>query len=95
MSSDDVNDVDFENDANVFMFDVLTFLTFDALPFDALTLLTTQAFLAGVDCCFDGGEGRQRERSWLTSAFTRNQLAGLRPSSSLQLRSLGLLKKVE
>jgi len=74
MSTDDVSDVDFENDARaIFIGDVLTQFLFDGDADD-----------------FDGDATRMSVVT-LTSALTRNQLVSLIASSSLQLRSLGLL----
>ncbi len=58
-------------------------------------VLTRGRLAAGTrDILGMGGDGRQIVRSRLTSAFTRNHFAvDLGLSSSLQLKSLGLLKK--
>ena len=107
---DVVRDVECENDAKVFEHPFLmgdAFFIGDAdddddnltqmFDVDDVALVPFLFLSDGeADAALNDGDGKQSVRSevTLTSAFTWNQFDALTPSSSLQLRSLGLLKRL-
>ena len=107
---DVVRDVECENDAKVFAHPFLmgdAFFIGDAdddddnltqmFDVDDVALVPFLFLSDGeADAALNDGDGKQSVRSevTLTSAFTWNQFDALTPSSSLQLRSLGLLKRL-